>query len=156
MFFRGIDELESTFKTFDRLNSVVFNVWRDKAAETYKNGDIARITNEYRNYISQIRSLAQEANKLYSELRSKEEQIRSLSYRTCSLGNNPPIDGCNIYNAKGLEAVYYDDGSVHHYNEISSVNFVGKSSQVWAHEKEYAARFVGYCDDIEVRLIKNL
>ena len=34
MFFRGINEFESKFKLFDRLNSLLFNVWRGKAAET--------------------------------------------------------------------------------------------------------------------------
>ena len=36
MFLDGINDLESKFKLFDRLNTLLFNVWRDKSAEAYK------------------------------------------------------------------------------------------------------------------------
>lgn len=155
MFFRGINEFESKFKLFDRLNSLLFNVWRGKAAETYKNGDIARITNEWRNYSSQVRSLAEEANRLNSELDQKLEKITRLNREINAIASNPQIYDCSIWEAIGEEAIYDDEGNVRYYQECAHERYVAKGVRVH-NEKEIAAQYVGDCDNIRVQLIKNL
>ncbi len=161
MFFSGISDFESKFKTFDRLNSLLFNVWRDKSAEAYRDGDIARITNEYRNYISQVRSLAEEANRLNRQLDEKSRQIEKLKSEIWSIATTPEIIKCDIWEAKGEEAVYTQDenGHVHvHYRPCGQVRFVAKglNGRSPQEEQAVAARYLGPCDKINVRLYKNL
>ena len=111
MFFSGISEFESKFKLFDRLNTIVFNVWRDKNALAYRDGDIARITNEYRRYISKVRSLSEEANNLEREMENKLREIDNLLYQLYDISNNPVIRDCSIYEAWGENTVRAEDGS---------------------------------------------
>ena len=156
MFLSSIDDLESKFKLFDRLNTVLFNVWRDKSAEAYKNNDIARITNEYRNYISQVRSLAEEASRLNKEIEQKMNTITQLQREVCNIALNPQIDDCSIWEARGLRAVYSDDGEYSH--DVScgeEVRFVAKGVRA-GDEKGIAAQYLDDCDDMIVNLIKNL
>ena len=111
MFFSGISEFESKFKAFDRLNALVFNVWRDKNALAYRDGDIARITNEYRRYISKVRSLSEETNKLERELEGKLREIENLARQVADINYNPEIKDCSIYEAWGENTVRAEDGS---------------------------------------------
>ena len=156
MFLDGISDLESKFKLFDRLNTLLFNVWRDKSAEAYKNNDIARITNEYRNYISQVRSLAEEASRLNKELDQKLNTITQLQREVYNIAINPQIDDCSIWEARGLRAVYTDEGE---YNGDvpcgEEVRFVAKGVRAGG-EKAVAAQYLGDCDDMIVNLVKNL
>lgn len=155
MFLRGINEFEFKFKTFDRLNVLLFNVWRGKAADIYRDSDLARIANEYRNYISQVRTLAQEAKRLKDQLAEKESQIIQLHQALMEISKNPQIHDCSMWKAEGKDAVYYDNGEVRYYETCAEARYVAKG--VRAHnEKEIAARFVGPCDKIRVQLLKKL
>ena len=156
MFLDGINDLESKFKLFDRLNTYLFNVWRDKSAEAYKNNDIARITNEYRNYISQVRSLAEEASRLNKELDQKLNAITQLQREVYNIAINPQIDDCSIWEARGLRAVYTDEGEYSHDVPCGEeVRFVTKGVRAGG-EKAAAAQYLGDCDDMIVNLVMNL
>lgn len=111
MFFNGINEFESKFKLLDRLNIMVFNIWRDKNAIAYRDGDIARITNEYRRYISKVRTLSEEANSLNRELDNKMHEIEKLRREIWNISNNPEINGCSIFEAWGTNNYRGEDGS---------------------------------------------
>jgi len=111
MFFNGIGEFESKFKAFDRLNILVFNVWRDKNALAYRDGDIARITNEYRRYISKVRSLSEEASSLERGLEGKLREIERLANQVADISCNPEIRDCSIYDAWGENTFRAEDGS---------------------------------------------
>ena len=155
MFLRGINEFELKFKTFDRLNVLLFNVWRGNAADTYRDSDLARIVNEYRNYISQVRTLAEEAKRLNDQLAEKESQITQLHRSLMEISKNPQIHDCSMWKAEGKDAVYYDNGEVRYYETCAEARYVAKG--VRAHnEKEIAAEFVGPCDKIHVILLRNL
>ena len=127
MLFNGINEFESTFKTFDRLNAVVFNVWRDKSASAYRDGDIARISNEYRRYISKVRSLSEEANRLERELENKLRELDVINNQLLNISLNPEINGCSIYEAWGENTYTGEDGTPK-TQRSESVRFVAKGS----------------------------
>lgn len=152
MFVRGINEFESKFKLFDRLNSLLFNVWRGKAAETYKNGDIARITNEWRNYSSQVRSLAEEVNRLYRELDNKYHEIERLGHDISNICLNPTINNCAIWEAYGEDPVYDCEGNRSHDERTPTVRFVAKRGQ----EEFVAPRHIGSHYKNYVTLERNL
>ena len=155
MFLKAINVFESKFKAFDRLNVLLFNVWRGKAADIYRDSDLARIINEYRNYISQVRTLTQEAKRLNDELSKKEDNIHRLQREITEIARNPQIHDCSMWEAEGKEAVYFDNGDVRYYQTCTEVRYVAKG--VRAHnEKEIAAEFVGPCDKIHVKLLRNL
>lgn len=160
MFFNGIQDFESNFKTFDRLNTLVFNVWRDKSAWAYRDGDIARITNEYRQYISRVRSLAQEAERLNKELDNKMSQIRQLNNEIVNLALNPDIKDCAIWEARGYEIRPGREEEGVPPSEVyrGSTLFVAKglSGATSEQQNAIAARYMGGCDKIQVRLNSNL
>lgn len=151
MFFNGINDFESKFKLFDRLNLLVFNVWRDKKAIAYRDSDIARITNEWRNYVSRARSLSEEANMMERGLDRKLSEIESIMSKLVSLAANPQIRNCGIYEAYGTTQEYHDDGSPGREFSTKQVRFVAKQGN----EKNYAAGLVGSCDQIHVRAVKT-
>ena len=160
MFFSGIHDFERNFKTLDRLNMVVFNVWRDKSAMAYRDGDIARITNEYRQYISRARSLAQEAERLYKELDQKMSHIQQLNHEISNLSLNPEIKDCAIWEARGYDIVpgRPEEGIPPSDQYRGSQEFVAKglNGATSEQQKAVAARYMGGCDKIQVRLNSNL
>lgn len=138
MFLKGISEFESKFKMLDRLNSIVFNVWRDKNALAYRDGDMARITNEYRRYISEVRSLSEQASQLERKLESKLYEINKLVHEVSDIANNPEIRNCYIFEAYGENQYRAEDGSPKsQYGE--KVKFVAKSPN----EEEKAREIIG-------------
>lgn len=145
MFLNGISEFESRFKLFDRLNIIVFNVWRDKKAIAYRDSDIARITNEYRNYISCVRSLAEQANKLEQSLEQKQREIERLRNEIGNLRLNPQIRNCCIFTAYGETQQYREDGRPGRTERSDKVRFVAKrgtergiaESMVGGHDRVY-------------------
>ena len=60
MFFRQISDFEENFKFLDRLNAIVFNVWKDNNAEAFKTQSMEQLEMFYRNYIDEMR---QKSNK---------------------------------------------------------------------------------------------
>jgi len=160
MFFNGIQDFESNFKTFDRLNTLVFNVWRDKSAWAYRDGDIARITNEYRQYITRVRSLAQEAERLYKELDRKMSQIRQLNNEIANLAQNPEIKDCAIWEARGYEIRpgRPEEGIPPTEVYRGSTKFVAKGLNGAGSDQKnaVAARYLSGCDKYQVSLSRNL
>jgi hypothetical protein len=160
MFFSGIQDFERNFKTLDRLNALVFNVWRDKSAMAYRDGDIARITNEYRQYISRVRSLAQEAERLYKELDNKMSQIRQLNNEISNLSLNPDIKDCAIWEVRGYEIVpgRPEEGVPPSDQYCGSTKFVAKglNGATSDQQKAVAARYMSGCDKYQVSLDRNL
>ena len=55
MFYREIQDFEENFRLLDRLNVMLLNVWRDKQADTFRNGQMQQLEILYRNYISEMR-----------------------------------------------------------------------------------------------------
>lgn len=158
MFFHGINEFESKFKLLDRLNILVFNVWRDKKAQEYKDGNVARLTNEYRNYISRVRSLAEEANQLHKGLDEQLREIERLKHDVINTALNPGINNCDIWSARSEEAVYDSEGRISHYRQCGSARFVAKglNGAPSNTKNATAARYLGHCDKIHVDLERHL
>ena len=76
MFYREIQDFEENFRLLDRLNVMLLNVWRDKQADTFRNGQMQQLEILYRNYISEMREISQEMGLL---LRQIEEQIEEAN-----------------------------------------------------------------------------
>jgi hypothetical protein len=152
MFLNGISEFESKFKLFDRLNSVVFNVWRDKKALAYRDSDIARITNEYRNYISCVRTLAEQANQLERNLEQKRTEIDRLRSDVANLALNSQIRDCCIFSAYGETQQYREDGSPGRTQKSDKVRFVAKRGT----ERGIAESMVGGYDKVYVNQERSL
>lgn len=127
MFLNGISEFESKFKMLDRLNSLVFNVWRDKNAIAYRDGDMARITNEYRHYISDVRSLSEEVKGLERKLENTFREIEALVHQVNNISGNPEIQGCRIYEAWGENTVRDNEGAIK-IQRSDRIRFVAKYS----------------------------
>ena len=151
MLFRTISSLETNFKLLDRLNTMVFNVWRDKSAQTYKNADMARITNEYRKYISQVRILAEEAKKIENSLDVKLREITRMKNDIMNLYYDIPIRECAIWSAYGENLTQDQDGYVTS-KRCAETRFVAK----YHTERDAAARYLGPCDKIHVSQEKAL
>ena len=152
MFFSGISEFESKFKLFDRLNTIVFNVWRDKKAIAYRDSDIARITNEYRNYISCVRSLAEQANKLEQSLEQKRKEIEHIRNDILNLRLNPQISDYCIFTAYGETQNYNEDGSPGRADRSDKMRFVAKRGT----ERGIAEGMVGGYDRVYVNQERSL
>ncbi len=104
MFFREISELDSFFKTLDRLNVLVFNVWHDKNAEAFKNGDMHLLESFYRNYISEMRDLANELTLLQKQVEESRFEMERLEREIREMKYHPSIEGCSKVNIIGTTA----------------------------------------------------
>ena len=82
MFYREIQDFEENFRLLDRLNVMLLNVWRDKQADTFRNGQMQQLEILYRNYISEMRESSQEMGLL---LRQIEEQIEGIGSKNLFL-----------------------------------------------------------------------
>lgn len=101
MLFNGTDKFEKTFKKLDRLNVMLFNVWKDKNAEAFKNKDMALILVQYRNYISKMRSLSEQVNKLYQGIDQKVDEMNRLFRDISYTALNTQIRGYGIFRVEG-------------------------------------------------------
>lgn len=104
MFLREISELDSFFKTLDRLNVLVFNVWHDKNAEAYKNGDMHLLESFYRNYISEMRDLSNELTTLEQQISEGQQEVDRLAQEIRELQRHPSIEGCYSAHVLGYNA----------------------------------------------------
>ncbi|MCQ2279137.1 MAG: hypothetical protein MJZ62_07540 [Bacteroidales bacterium] len=94
MFLREIEDFENRFTMLDRLNTLVFNVWDDKAATAFKNANITQIETLYRSYISEMRSLSEEANMLKQRILEDLKEAERLSNEIQDISHHPKIAGC--------------------------------------------------------------
>lgn len=151
MLFRTISSFETNFKLLDRLNTLVFNVWRDKSAQIYKDSDMARITNEYRNYISQVRTLSEEVKRIENSLGVKLNEITHIKNDIMNLYYDLPINKCAIWSAYGENLTQDQDGYVTS-KRCAETRFVAKYNT----ERDAAAHYLGPCDKIYVSLDTRL
>lgn len=151
MLFRTISSFETNFKLLDRLNTLVFNVWRDKSAQIYKDSDMARITNEYRNYISQVRTLSEEVKRIENSLGVKLNEITHIKNDIMNLYYDLPINKCAIWSAYGENLTQDQDGYVTS-KRCAETRFVAKDNT----ERDAAAHYLGPCDKIYVSLDTRL
>ena len=101
MFFREILDFDENFKFLDRLNSLVFNVWKDDNAKTFKNQSMEQLEMFYRNYINEMRQKCNEMKALEREINEALNELSKIPYETMMLTNNPAIQGCLLCYAEG-------------------------------------------------------
>lgn len=101
MFFRQITDFEDNFKFLDRLNAIVFNVWRDNNAESFKTQSMEQLQMFYRNYINEMRQKGNQMKALLQEINELQEQIRQIGQETQRIALDPEIHGCSLWYADG-------------------------------------------------------
>lgn len=101
MFFRQISDFEENFKFLDRLNAIVFNVWKDDNAESYKTQSMEQLEMFYRNYINEMRQKSNEMKALEQEINELLEELRQVGQETQHLAVDPEIQGCGLAYAVG-------------------------------------------------------
>lgn len=103
MFFRQISDFDENFKFFDRLNALLFNVWRDNNADAYRTQSMEQLEMFYRNYVNEMRQKSNEMKALEREINELMEQLRSIGEDTRMLVADPEIRGCLLCTAYGRE-----------------------------------------------------
>lgn len=101
MFFRQIEDFERVFKWMDRINILVFNVWRDKNAESFKDAEMKHLESFYRNYISEMREKSNEMIQLKESIQQQIAEINRDIIELDHLCDNPEINGCLLCRASG-------------------------------------------------------
>lgn len=102
MFFRQISDFEENYKFLDRLNSIVFNVWKDDNAESFKTQSMEQLEMFYRNYINEMRQKSNELRALEQEINELLEDLRQISQDMTHMTVYPEIDGCLLCSAQGI------------------------------------------------------
>lgn len=101
MFFRQISDFEENFKFLDRLNVLLFNVWKDKNAEAYRTQSMEQLEMFYRNYVNEMRQKSEELSLLQKQIMEKLSELQQLDREMMDITNNPEIDGCWMCHASG-------------------------------------------------------
>lgn len=101
MFLRQIEDFERTFKILDRINILVFNVWRDKNAEAFKDGEMKLLESFYRTYISEMREKSNEMLQLKQSIDREIEEMQDSYRKLEDISHNPSYKGCGLYRASG-------------------------------------------------------
>lgn len=130
MFFRQIEDFERIFKFLDRVNILVFNVWRDKNAEAFKNGDMHYLESFYRNYISEMREKSNEMLQLKNSIDQQMEDIANDLRELESICQDPEIRGCLMCSASGPL-----NSKQHLYGQESFVARCGEDIETVAHQR---------------------
>lgn len=94
MFLRQIDELETFFKSLDRLNLIAYNVWNDKQRESYQNGHMVQMETLYRTYINDMRQISNELSLMQKQIAEAKEEAYRLEREIAELKRQPEIEGC--------------------------------------------------------------
>lgn len=102
MFYREIQDFEENFRLLDRLNVMLLNVWRDKQADTFRNGQMQQLEILYRNYISEMRESSQEMGLLLRQIEEQIEEANQLLNDIEEIELHPEIEGCQLYRANGF------------------------------------------------------
>lgn len=103
MFFRQISDFDENFKFLDRLNALLFNVWRDNNAEAYRTQSMEQLEMFYRNYVNEMRQKSNEMKALEREINDLIEKLRLVGQDTRQLTIDPEIEGCTLCTAYGHE-----------------------------------------------------
>ena len=101
MFFRQISDFDENFKFLDRLNVLLFNVWRDNNAETYRTQSMEQLEMFYRNYVNEMRQKSNEMKALEREINGLIEKLSLVGQDTRQLTVDPEIQGCTLCTAYG-------------------------------------------------------
>lgn len=101
MFLRQISDFQNNFKFLDRLNDIVFNVWKDNNAESFKTQSMDQLEMFYRNYVNEMRQRSNEMNTLEQEINELLEELQNIGHELRLMAINPEIQGCNLYRAYG-------------------------------------------------------
>lgn len=101
MFYSTLEEFETNFKFLDRLNTLLFNCWKDKQADIYRDSRAQILESRYRNYISEMRQLSNELLLFKKQIDGLWEEIDNLLFEINTLSNNPEIQGCALCLALG-------------------------------------------------------
>lgn len=101
MFFRQISDFEENFKFLDRLNTIVFNVWKDDNAESFKTQSMEQLEMFYRNYINEMRQKSNEMKALEQEINELLDELQQIGQETQLLTVDPEIQGCLLCYADG-------------------------------------------------------
>ena len=101
MFFRQISDFEEKFKFLDRLNAIVFNVWKDDNAEAFKTQSMEQFEMFYRNYINEMRQKSSRMKALEQEINELLDKLRQVGQETQLLTVEPEIQGYGLAYAAG-------------------------------------------------------
>ena len=101
MFFRQISDFEENFKFLDRLNAIVFNVWKDDNAEAFKTQSMEQFEMFYRNYINEMRQKSSRMKALEEEINELLDELRQVGQETQLLAVEPEIQGYGLAYAAG-------------------------------------------------------
>ena len=101
MFFRQISDFEENFRFLDRLNAIVFNVWKDDNAEAFKTQSMEQFEMFYRNYINEMRQKSSRMKALEEEINELLDELRQVGQETQLLTVEPEIQGYGLAYAAG-------------------------------------------------------
>ena len=101
MFYRQISDFEENFKFLDRLNAIVFNVWKDDNAEAFKTQSMEQFEMFYRNYINEMRQKSSRMKALEEEINELLDELRQVGQETQLLTVEPEIQGYGLAYAAG-------------------------------------------------------
>lgn len=101
MFFDTVEDLHSKFKLFDRLNTLVFGIWKDKSALEYRDGALQDLRILYMNYINEMRQQCNELEQLNREVSEAFDETQHDLSKLDHIKAFPSINGCYSVNAFG-------------------------------------------------------
>ena len=101
MFYRQISDFEENFRFVDRLNAIVFNVWKDDNAEAFKTQSMEQFEMFYRNYINEMRQKSNKMKALEQEINELLDKLRQVGQETQLLTVEPEIQGYGLAYAAG-------------------------------------------------------
>ena len=101
MFYRQISDFEENFRFLDRLNAIVFNVWKDVNAEAFKTQSMEQFEMFYRNYINEMRQKSSRMKALEEEINELLDELRQVGQETQLLTVEPEIQGYGLAYAAG-------------------------------------------------------
>ena len=110
MFYRQISDFEENFRFLDRLNAIVFNVWKDDNAEAFKTQSMEQFEMFYRNYINEMRQKSSRMKALEEEINELLEELRQVGQETQLLAVEPEIQGCGLAYAAGKISIGMSGG----------------------------------------------
>ena len=101
MFYRQISDFEENFRFLDRLNAIVFNVWKDDNAEAFKTQSMEQLELFYPNYTTDMRQKSNKMKALEQEINELLDKLRQVGQETQLLTVEPEIQGYGLAYAAG-------------------------------------------------------
>lgn len=101
MFFRQISDFEENFKFLDRLNVLLFNVWKDENAAAFKTSSMEQLEMFYRNYVNEMRQTSHTLSGQLNDVNAKIARLKELCSELSLLKTNASIEGCGLCYGEG-------------------------------------------------------